>query len=179
MKWWDEKMKVLKGAVDKEKNSSKPSKSSLCIHGEENCIRCVAEDFQSQLDSTVWRSLEDADIKRVIYTLPSKVVEFLRRNPGRTVIAGGFIRAVIGNETINDIDIFINEGNPLSLEPLVKGEFKDKHIEITEEGKEIQIIWRYPYKEPYEILEQFDYTVVKAAIWFDEGDKKHPAKEWE
>lgn len=178
MGWWGEKIPALKEAVDTEKIKRDIAVRSVCIHGEDNCVRCASTDFDSQTESsTNWQALDDDDIKRVVYILPDKVTEMMRRYPGEVVLAGGFIRSVIGREMIHDADIFVkSESKAKTYTNVVglEGTTRDKNITI-EPGKhndmEIQVIWRYPYEHPYNILEGFDYTTVKAAIWFDEGDK--------
>lgn len=182
MAWFDKKINSLKEAIDKEKNTI-VARSSLatCLHGDTNCVRCAAEDFQNPSTVTLWQRLDEDDIKRIVYALPEQVVELMRRHPGQVVVAGGFIRATVGGEDVNDIDVFVSDEDEAEkwLDD-VKLDFdnKDTYLQVAptiECPHEIQVVWRYPYKEPYEILEQFDYTVAKGAVWFDKGDKNNPS----
>src|SRR5208337_1869740 len=179
MGWFDKKVPALAKAVEEEKAKRRVNSTSICIHGEENCVRCAAEDFQTQSagHGSVWVSLEDDDLKRVIYALPEEVLDLMRRHPRETVVAGGFIRAIVAGEPVNDVDVFFAEEKGVrswSDDVGLKYEVKEKHLLVApkDDRPEIQLIWRYPYSEPVEIPDSFDYTVVKAAVWFEEGESK-------
>lgn len=169
---WLSKVKALDTVVNEEKKKSAKS-TGTCIHGETSCGRCSANELEGNYDN-IWIDLEEDDIRRVVVALPSAIREALRKNPGEAVLAGGFIRAIIAQETPADIDLFMKGRSKASGIPFEEG------ISLVEgqlcwHGKianlPIQAVWRYPFKEAYEILEQFDYTVCKAAIYFDNGDK--------
>lgn len=179
MDWLEKKISLFGKAIASEKSKHDIDSRSLCIHGEENCLRCATTDFQTQYDGhgTVWVSLEANDIKRVIYSLPKEAIELMRRHPRQVVIAGGYIRATVAGEEVHDIDLFFAEEKDVqswSKDVGLKFEVKDKYLKVEAEGNcpEIQLVWRYSFEEPVDVIDNFDYTVVKAAIWFDEGDKK-------
>lgn len=178
MSWWNKKFERFKSVIEKEKDRHVTNPITVCLHGETNCVRCMTDDFSEVLGIT-WEFMEDIDIKQVIYSLPEAIVILMRKYAGISVLAGGYIRATVANEEVNDIDIFVptNEiGERFASELYNKTYYMDaNHIQVYVDGIEVQIIWRYPYKKVNEILEQFDYTVAKAAIWFDEGiDKEVP-----
>lgn len=179
---WLAKVSKFKETVNEERvNRSRLKITNGCIHGEEGCVRCASEEFEAQTDVSCWQNLDDLDIKRVVKSLPEKVRTMMRMHPGKVVVAGGFIRAIVSADTPHDIDIFIDkESNANDWTTEVDLSFKsmDMHLLVTNTKdanakNELQIIWRYKYTEPYQIIDQFDFTVVKAAIWFDEGDKDH------
>lgn len=177
MVWFNDKLPTLKKAVDQEKiDRTHLVIKNVCIHGEEGCLRCTIESLEKDTDYN-WQSLEDEDIKRVVYMLPEEIISMMKRHPGKVIVAGGFIRALVAGEDIRDLDIFITsekEAKSWANEVDLDYEVKDKHLSTgpnEEFTYEIQTVWRYEFKHPYEIPEQFDYTVVKAAIWFDEGSK--------
>lgn len=182
MSWWDKKVETLKGAVEAEKLNRGHNVRSVCIHGDTDCVRCASDDFDNQATAGAnWQALDENDVKRVVYALPEEIREMMRRHPGQVVIAGGFIRALVAGENIHDIDVFVpSEKNAKDWVDEVytasKYEKKDKHYYIGPDAKsgaaEVQVVYRYPFKESYEVPDQFDYTIVKAAVWFDEGDKK-------
>lgn len=180
MGWFDKKVPALAKAVEDEKAKREIGVShSVCIHGEENCVRCASEDFQTQSEGagTVWHNLEDADLKRVIYALPDEVVELMRRHPREVIVAGGFIRAIVAGEAVRDVDAFFAQERGVKSwtdDVGLKYEEKEKHLCVEADGgsPEIQLIWSYPYKEPYEVPDSSDYTVVKAAVWFEDGEGK-------
>lgn len=175
---WAERFSKFKSTVEKEKDTKKETVENAqgtCVHGDTNCVRCVTEIFDTQEDDKVWDSLDTNDIKRIVYSLPENVTTCLRRYAGKSVLAGGYIRAAIANEAIHDIDIFVPTKRDAEIfvsQGFSDVKAEDKHYQATASGIELQVIWRYPYTQAYEILEQFDYTVAKAAIWFDEGYSK-------
>lgn len=173
---WFDKVPKLKAVVEKEKtNRSSMKTRALCIHGDDNCIRCAAEDFDLQgEEKTSWQTLDAGDLRRIVVSLPTKAREALRRNPGKVVLAGGYIRALIANEHVHDVDLFVNsEKDAKLIANSVKMLYKvdDQHLAIDLKGVPVQMVWRYPFKAAYDILDQFDFTVTKAAIWFAEGEK--------
>jgi hypothetical protein len=168
MSWWDKKIPSLAEAVEKERKKSVPKVNSVCIHGDTECIRCAVEDIQNET-RVLWESLEQDDVKKVIYSLPESIVTSLRKAEEKAILAGGYIRAIIGSEPVNDIDIFVDSKRTAIGFCGYKDE-KDKHYAFEAGGIKVQVIWRYPFTNPGELLEQFDYTAVKAAIWFDNGD---------
>ncbi len=179
MGWFDKKVPTLAKAIKDEKAARSVGDSSRCIHGEENCVRCAAEDFQTQSagHGAVWVNLEDDDLKRVIYSLPEEILDLMRRHPREAVVAGGFIRATVAGEPVHDIDVFFAEEKGIRSwcdDVGLKYEVKDQHLYAApkEDRPEIQLIWRYPFTEPVGVPEAFDYTIVKAAVWFEEGESK-------
>lgn len=188
MGWFDKKVPALQAAVEAEKAKRQIGTEGrmLCIHGEENCVRCAAEDFQAEStdNHTVWYALEEDDLKRVVRSLPEKVREMMRRHPREVVVAGGFVRALVAGETVHDVDIFFPEEKGIRSwadDVNITYEVKDKHLYVEPSNKtgdpELQLIWRYPYKEPYEVPDSFDYTVAKAAVWYEEADGKNKKAE--
>lgn len=176
--WLNDKINKLKKLVEEEK--AKDTTESFCVHGEENCVRCATNNIQGTPDKDrSWSVLDREDIKKIIYYLPVGLVERMRRLPVKAVLAGGYIRALVSRETVNDIDIFVNSQQEATT--LLAGYYSitdqsNAHYELDIPGTGVlQVIWRYSFKEPSDILEQFDYTVSKAAIWFDEGNAKQAA----
>lgn len=171
MSLWDDKVKQLKNAVDA---LAKTPRQSLCIHGDENCVRCATEFIDD--DTQFWEPLVQDDLRRIVFALPEEIQTMMRKHPTQVTVAGGFIRALVANEEVHDIDVFVDtesQAKKWADDEDLEYEEKDKHLHLEgEEGEpEIQIIWRYNYKQPVEVPAGFDYTVCKAAIWFDNGDK--------
>lgn len=180
MTWWEKAIPELKTAVDRAKNSKNADIGKTCIHGEIDCVRCAGEDLDSQQKTHGWERLEDADLKRIVYSLPEKIIDILKHNPGDAVIAGGYVRAMVQGEHVHDIDIFVHGEKDAKeiLDDVNLGyEKKEKLLQIDDKKitVETQVSWHYPYKHPHEILEQFDYTVAKGAVWFEAGDKETEA----
>lgn len=167
---WKDKIASLKKAVTSEKKNVVVSKAAVCIHNEVGvCGRCALDSLGNEEGKTaVYESLESNDIRRVIRYVTPQVRESLKKLPGKVILAGGLIRAIVGGEAVHDIDLFLDPSNktdeacPDSW--LNIRERRDKHYQIGD----VQLIWRYNFRDATELLESFDYTIAKAAIWFDE-----------
>lgn len=178
MGWIKDRIPLLKKAIEDEKiNRDHLAIPVVCIHGDTNCARCADNELESNKSEYTWQNLEQDDIKRVMFMIPDSIVDAMKRHPGKIIIAGGIIRALVAGESIKDLDIFVpgqSEAEKWLDEVGLDYEIGDKYL-TTEPSEnfsyEIQTVWRYPFKEPWEIPEQFDYTVVKAAIWYDPGGK--------
>lgn len=177
---WTSRILGLQKAVAEQRTKTVQS-TGLCIHGDENCIRCAANDLDN-LSSTdsVWRDLEEDDIKKVVFALPTYIQELMKRHPGKVLLAGGFIRAIVANESPRDIDLFVNDKMDSArwLDDMSISRKEHDQDWATQPASApgsnlgIQTSWRYKFKEPYEVIDQFDYIITKAAVWFDEGDDK-------
>ena len=176
---WLNKVTGLKTMVEKEKTNRENLKvQGVCIHGETNCVRCAAEDYEQASNSVEqsWQALDDIDLRRIIFALPPQIREILRRFPGETVVAGGFIRAIIADELVHDIDVFVKDekkAKEVLDEVDLKGEKGELHYQAEAGGTPVQVIWRYKFDVPIDVPNDFDYTVCKAAVWFEEADKKN------
>ena len=119
--------------------------------------------------------LNSNDINWCLHRLPKRVKALMQEYAGQLVMAGGFIRACIANEHINDVDLF-----PASKElaqvmalKLAGGDLKSvyetenaytvsRHLPMS-----VQFIHRWIFAQPEEILPSFDFTIAQAAIWFE------------
>jgi hypothetical protein len=152
-------------------------KEKRCIHGETSCLRCALDD--QEISSEIFTELDPEDIKRVVSSLPAQISKGLRAYKDSVCIAGGYIRSIISNEPVNDIDVFITEKG-LTTKKFVEygpeysysqnttrnsGDRED--IIAVEEGQTIEIMNHYAGSGVNGILENFDYTVAMAAIWWD------------
>lgn len=123
------------------------------------------------------RELEQVDLRFMIARLPKVVKAALERHPESVCVAGGFIRSVIAHEEINDIDLFCRsqlECDALSAE-LVAGAAvdgvtlrvvkTDNAVTLLGGPIAIQVIHRWVYGHPSEVLASFDFTIATAAIF--------------
>lgn len=115
------------------------------------------------------------DLHWILRRTPGKVIKALKSYPGRVFLAGGFIRACVSGEEVSDIDLFVPskmEADLLSQILLVK-ETKvftsDNAITLKypDNTPPIQIIHRWTYEKPEELIESFDFTIAKSVVWFD------------
>lgn len=87
-------------------------------------------------------------------------------------VGGGFLRSIVSNETVNDVDVFVK--NEKDAELLAYKLCNDKKDIIktdnayTIKGKMvIQIIHRWVFEKPEDVSNSFDFTVCCAVIFFD------------
>lgn len=125
-------------------------------------------------DTRFTATLSPYDLNWILRRLPRRVVDLMKIHPRKLILAGGFIRAAIAQEPINDVDLFV----PSKLfADRIANELADKKgtrkIEtqnattITGYHVPIQIVHRWVYEQPEQCLESFDFTIASAAIWHD------------
>jgi hypothetical protein len=99
------------------------------------------------------------------------------KSGSRSNLGGGFIRAIVAGESPSDIDLFVpdqytadtladffaNSASP--LKPVVHRSVNA--ITIRGEGRPIQIITRWKYSNPEDVIRSFDYTLSQAVLWRD------------
>jgi hypothetical protein len=129
--------------------------------------------------------LDPDDVERIARRLPSKL-RWMMTDKNRTtplVVAGGFIRTVIANEKPSDVDVFCanevaatvmagklvctaleDEARPIEY----RRTETDNAISLTARGElMIQFITKWTFDDPRKLIESFDFTIARAAIWCD------------
>lgn len=123
--------------------------------------------------------LNDRDVLWICRRLPKAIEQFLYENDEDPIIlGGGFIRACIAGETPNDIDFFVPsteaaESLADSFLDLAKAEDPHRaHLVRTENAFTVlgfslplQIIHRWTFPDAFKLIESFDFTIARAAIW--------------
>ena len=121
------------------------------------------------------------DIHRVVTSLPKDLVAEIKARGA--VIVGGLIRAKIAGETVNDIDLFA------ASEPAAQGladaivraygasarmfRTRNAYTVLAHPRVPVQVIHRWTYSNPEDLVASFDFTVAQAAIWW------HPSGKWQ
>ena len=115
------------------------------------------------------------DLQWCIRMLPKKVLELMQARPGQVFLAGGFIRAAIAHEPINDVDLFVPSKDAAAACALaLKG--NNEHIRLIETENAwtvvmkpypVQIIHRWTFNDPAACIQSFDFTIARAAIWHE------------
>ncbi len=87
-------------------------------------------------------------------------------------VGGGYLRAIVAGEKVNDIDVFVkSEKDAELLAYKLCYDKKDVHKTdnaFTIKGKTvIQIIHRWVFEKPEDVANSFDFTVCCAVIHFD------------
>lgn len=118
-------------------------------------------------------TLSKANLNLVINLLPDPVLNLMQKYGDKLVLAGGFIRARIANESPKDIDLFVSseaEAGALG-EELCPGKLKIqtvRSVTITVEfAWPVQFVFCKPYANPEALITNFDFTIAQAAIWYD------------
>lgn len=114
------------------------------------------------------------DLHWILLRTPKPVITALQSYPAKLFMAGGFIRACVANETVADIDLFVPDKDLADLVGYkLEGasRYASKNavtIRLKDERTPpIQIIHRWTYDKPEELIESFDFTVAKSVVWFD------------
>jgi hypothetical protein len=119
--------------------------------------------------------LNPFDVQFCVRRLPKKLKEVMNGETwrGKVFIGGGYLRAVIAKEDLNDIDLFVQskeDGAMLSGLLAVDKDaiYKTENAYTLKIGHDvIQIIHRWVFKTPEEISNSFDFTVCCAVIFTD------------
>lgn len=115
------------------------------------------------------------DLQWILRLTPRRVLEIMKERPGNVFLAGGFIRAAVANEKASDIDLFVpsvDEAQLVALllkseEPKAKIYKSDNAFSVKLERMPVQVIHRWTYEKAEDLVESFDFTIAKAAVWFD------------
>lgn len=122
--------------------------------------------------------LDNYDIHFCIRRLPKRLKELMIKHGEQIIAAGGFVRAVIANESISDIDVFagnkqISEGFALELMNNKRElHYTDNAITVKSFRIPIQFIHRWVYDNPLDVLKSFDFSICQAAIWYNKEAQK-------
>lgn len=120
--------------------------------------------------------LRPEDLKWCVRRLPKSLVDEAHKYQQKIIIAGGFIRSCIANEPVSDIDLFVGDKTfGKSIASNLGGDrFFESPNAYTVLGIEpiVQIIHRWLYNTPEEVVASFDFTIASAAIWYN-------GKEWQ
>lgn len=116
------------------------------------------------------------DLHFIVSRLPRDIIEHAKRED--IYIAGGFIRATIAGERVNDIDVLGPDKERLDyLSKSLAGERRGKCHEtdnaftvLAPPRIPVQFIHRWLFSDPAALIESFDFTIAQAVIWWDRGD---------
>jgi hypothetical protein len=118
-------------------------------------------------------SLSKTDLNFVLSRCPKDVTKLLRDNPGKLILAGGFIRNVIAGFPASDVDLFgtskeFLESIAKDLTIQRKGRmFQTKNaITVLSSARiPVQFITRWLFEYPEQVVASFDFTTCQAVIW--------------
>lgn len=124
--------------------------------------------------------LTTTDLLLVLSRVPRDVRDLMVKN--QLFLAGGFIRATIAGENPSDIDLLgpdkikmMELGLGLASERGAKTHNTDNALTVIAPPRlPVQFITRWVFDSGNQLIEQFDFTIVQACIWFDQA-----AKSWQ
>ena len=117
------------------------------------------------------------DVPWAVRRLPKPVRDLLQRHGRKVFLAGGYLRAVIANERVADVDLFAPSkdyaeacakelANPEGRRPRRLIETDNAYTVILKPFP-AQFIHRWTFTDPAAALESFDFTIAQAALWWD------------
>lgn len=118
-------------------------------------------------------TLNPKQVNNLVSLLPELVRLQLHLKGPRICVAGGFILSNLTDSHVNDIDLFTTD-KETALEVATALAGKDGYIEtknaftiIRADNPTIQIIHRWTFAHPIEVIGSFDFTVSSAAFWWE------------
>lgn len=118
------------------------------------------------------KELLERDLQWVLRRIPANVAKVMRDHPGQVFLAGEFIWACVAGEAVADFDLFAPSKDLAELVAFkLDGARKwTSENAVTVHAKEpntppTQVIHRWTYARPEDLVESFDFTVAKAAVW--------------
>lgn len=120
--------------------------------------------------------LDIQDLKWALQRLPLSLKTAMKEPEwkGNIFVGGGYLRSIVANETINDVDVFVKSKKDAEL-LAYKLCFDKKDVIKTDnaytiKGKMvIQIIHRWLFEKPEDVSNSFDFTICCAVIYYDEN----------
>ena len=127
------------------------------------------------------------DLKWALRRTPTAALKTLKEYAGNLFVGGGFLRACVAGEKAGDVDMFAPSelaakdaayflANALREEKADGVRvFKTKNA-YTVKGAAlpIQVIHRWVYATPEELMASFDFTIAMAGFWWDPGEPGSP-----
>lgn len=118
------------------------------------------------------------DVAWAVRRLPKAIRDLLQKHGRKVFIAGGYVRAVIAREPVNDIDLFTSSkdyGEACAKALAAPEGRKPRRLLETDNAYTVflkpwpvQFIHRWTFDEPADAIASFDFTVAQAAMWWDE-----------
>lgn len=136
-------------------------------------------------------TLNSHDLHFALRRLPRELIQVMKstRYAGRVYVGGGYLRAIVAGEPVNDVDVFVDsqaEAEPLAvlLVQLRNPELKEakpdderikRRMHITKNAitifgfkTTIQIIYRWVFSKGPAVCGAFDFTCCCACFWFED-----------
>lgn len=115
------------------------------------------------------------DLIFCVRRLPAAVRNLLKSRPNALFVAGGFVRACVAGEVVSDIDIMAQNKDAASASALELSQAcrnaeiyqTDNAYTVKLKPIPVQFVHRWTFATPQEAIESFDFTIARAALWWD------------
>jgi len=119
-------------------------------------------------------NLEKQDLSFAITRLPKVLRDVMQHVDwdDRIFIGGGYIRAIVAGEKVNDIDVFVKSKADAELLSLKLADSKlhiyktDNAFTITNLKPVVQIVFRWVFDKPEDVINSFDFTIACAVLFY-------------
>lgn len=125
--------------------------------------------------------LQNYDSHWVATRLPKSVMGAMHEFRDKCFLAGGFIRACVAHEQVNDIDLFTPSKEVCDqLVGYLKGAVSVRKVIQTDNAMTlisdrfpcpVQVIHRWNFASPSSCIQSFDFTIARAIAWVN-ADKE-------
>lgn len=116
--------------------------------------------------------LNKHDLSWCVRRLPKAVRDLMKKK--HVVVAGGYIRACIANEKVNDIDMFCASAESAKQSALQLVGDDEKRLHTTENAitikgmtPSVQFITRWVFDNQEDVIASFDWTICQASFWWE------------
>jgi hypothetical protein len=123
------------------------------------------------------RELNRQDLQWALRRCPIPALKLLKEKAGKVFLGGGFVRACVANEPVNDVDLFVGsaaEGREAAVYVQSKADGAKLHETVnafTVHGGSlqlpVQVIHRWVYATAEELIRSFDFTIAMAGVWWE------------
>lgn len=113
------------------------------------------------------------DLQWCLRRAPRQLLAAMKKHGPSLMVAGGYIRACVTNEHVNDVDCFCPSKDVAFTiaKELVEGDEKRIHetpnaLTLRRFRMPIQFIYRWTFETPTDAILSFDFTIARAAFWW-------------
>jgi hypothetical protein len=125
------------------------------------------------------RELDKKDLIWAVRRLPLVVKDLMELYPTRIVLGGGYLRAIVSGEKVNDLDLFTASPEDSRMFANLIADKVGRKLHETDNaytirlpnGTCVQFIHRWSFYAPEDLLGSFDFTIACSAIWASHGKK--------
>ena len=129
------------------------------------------------------RELLREDMRWALRRTPRPVLQLLKEKPAQAFVGGGFLRACVAGEKASDVDIFAPSATAarefaVFLQSKAQGaRLHETQNAFTIRGGDLplplQVIHRWVYDSPEQLMKSFDFTIAMAGFWWEASPTVH------